>query len=152
MGVFRVITVGPAGTETTTQVPPGAGPAGTITGIPATLKLKFVPRVTPLPAILQTLTKPVELEFVNVTSVIEPPVIVTVAVPTARLELTSAPAGNVVTDANTADDGSVSVIVTGPMGRGIGALHAPTPTPTAVPATLKVKIVPGGRFVLTLQI
>src|ERR1035441_5437366 len=54
-GIVSVITALPAGTETgAPQVPPGAAPAGTVTGVPATLKVKFVPTVIPLPATLQT--------------------------------------------------------------------------------------------------
>ena len=53
-GRVSVITEAPTGaTSGTLQEPPGAGPAGTVTGVPATLNVKFVPTVTPAPATLQ---------------------------------------------------------------------------------------------------
>ena len=53
-GIVSVITALPAGTVIgVLQEPPGAGPAGTVTGVPATLNVKFVPTATPEPAILQ---------------------------------------------------------------------------------------------------
>ena len=53
-----VISVSPAGTSSgVLQEPPGAGPAGTVTGIgvgnPATLNVKSVAREMPAPATLQ---------------------------------------------------------------------------------------------------
>src|SRR6185295_15853315 len=57
--VSRMIT-GPAGsTSAALQAPPGAGPAVTITGVPATLKLKFVPTAMPATATLQICRHPV---------------------------------------------------------------------------------------------
>ena len=57
--VSRMIT-GPAGsTSGELQEPPGAGPAATITGVPATLKVKFVPTAMPAPATLQICRNPV---------------------------------------------------------------------------------------------
>ena len=55
VGRVSVISVGPAGTTNGTglQEPPGARPAGTMTRVPATLKVKFVPTATPPPATLQ---------------------------------------------------------------------------------------------------
>ena len=41
------------------MMPAMGGPAATVTGVPATLNVKFVPRVTPLPATLQICRKPV---------------------------------------------------------------------------------------------
>jgi hypothetical protein len=42
------------------QVPPGAGPAGTVNGLePPAVKLNGVPTVIPVPATLQTLRRPV---------------------------------------------------------------------------------------------
>src|SRR2546429_116377 len=49
-----VITTGPAGATSAALQPPGAGPAGTVTGVPATLNAKGVPPATPVPATLQT--------------------------------------------------------------------------------------------------
>ena len=49
-----VITVAPAGTTSAElQVPPGAAPAGTVTVVPATVKVKSWPTVMPAPATLQ---------------------------------------------------------------------------------------------------
>jgi hypothetical protein len=46
--------VAPAGnTSGVLQEPPGPAPAGTMTEVPATLNVKFVPTVTPEPATLQ---------------------------------------------------------------------------------------------------
>ena len=54
LGRVSEMIAGPAGaTSGVLQEPSGAGPAGTVTGVPATLKVKFVPTVTPLPATLQ---------------------------------------------------------------------------------------------------
>jgi hypothetical protein len=44
-----------------TQLPPGAAPAGTVTVSVPTVKVKFVPTVTPVPATLQTLICPVSV-------------------------------------------------------------------------------------------
>jgi hypothetical protein len=46
------------------QAPPGAAPAGTMigVGVPATLKVKFVPTVIPAPATLQIWTNPIGCE------------------------------------------------------------------------------------------
>src|SRR5580704_15697078 len=55
VGRVSVMLAGPAGTSSARlQVPAGAGPAGTVSGVPATLKEKSVPTTTPLPATLQT--------------------------------------------------------------------------------------------------
>src|ERR1700686_1587364 len=54
-GIVSVITAVPAGTATgAPHVPPGAEPAATVPGVPATLKVKFVPAVIPAPATLHT--------------------------------------------------------------------------------------------------
>ena len=54
-GIVSVIVTGPDGTRTgAPQEPPGAAPAATVTGVPPTLKAKFVPTGTPAPATLQT--------------------------------------------------------------------------------------------------
>ncbi len=48
------ISVAPAGTtKGALQAPLAAGPAGTVIGVPATLKVKFVTTATPAPATLQ---------------------------------------------------------------------------------------------------
>src|SRR5438552_2615771 len=59
-GKVSVITTGTAGTtRAALQLPAGAGPAGTVTGVPATLNAKGVPMATPVPATLQICTKAV---------------------------------------------------------------------------------------------
>jgi len=68
---------------------PGAGPAGTVKLVPATTKVNIPPVGTPVPAILQILRRPVVDVFRNVTMVVPPVLTVTVAVPAARLLVTS---------------------------------------------------------------
>ena len=58
-GMVSVIVAGRAGTTSgILQVPAGAGPAATVTGVPAILNAKLVPATTPLPATLQTCSVP----------------------------------------------------------------------------------------------
>ncbi len=155
VGKVSVITIGPAATTRAgLQVPPGAAPAATVTGVPATLKVKFVPTGTPEPATLHTCTKPVvgvggTTVSINVAMVCPPALTVTVAVPAARLLLTSNPTGKVLTEANVVPVGKVSVIIVGPAATTKAGLQAPpgaapAATVTGVPATLKVKFVPTG--------
>src|SRR5450631_3183792 len=87
-------------------------------------------------------------ESTKVTMVCPPAPTVTVAVPAARLLLTSDPADKVLTDVSVVPAGTVSVISTGPAGTRIGALAVPpgagpAGTVTGVPPTLNVKLVPG---------
>jgi hypothetical protein len=52
--MVSVTFTGPAGSSIRKlQEPIGAGPAGTVTGVSATLKTKFVPAAIPVPATLQ---------------------------------------------------------------------------------------------------
>ena len=88
----------PAGsTNAALQAPPGGSPAGTVTGVPATMNTKFVPVTTPAPATLQICRNPVGgtgiLAFWKVTTVCPPAATVTVAWPAARSLLTSDPLG-----------------------------------------------------------
>ena len=54
MGTVSVTSTGPAGNwSSPPQEPAGAGPAGTVTGVPATLNVKLVPSTMPVPATLQ---------------------------------------------------------------------------------------------------
>ena len=54
LGRVSVMSVAPDGsTSAVLHEPPGAGPAATVTGVPATVNVKFVPTTTPIPAILQ---------------------------------------------------------------------------------------------------
>jgi hypothetical protein len=54
-GTVSVITALPAEAVTgAPHVPPGPAPAGTVIGVPATLKEKLVPTTTPAAATLQT--------------------------------------------------------------------------------------------------
>ena len=109
------ISAAPTGmTSGALQVPPGAGPARTVSGFPATLKVKGVPTATPAPATLQICRKPVlgrtgMMALRKVAMVCPPAVTVTVALPAARLLLTSEPPGKVVTAVNVVADGSVSI-------------------------------------------
>src|SRR5579863_7039755 len=94
------------------------GPAATVTGVPATLNVKFVPRATPLPAILQICRKPVMggggTMFTKVAMVWPPGLTATVAVPPAKSLLISKPApGNVLTEAKAVPEGIVSVMIVG---------------------------------------
>src|ERR1019366_6853169 len=58
-GTVSVISTGPAGTTIgAPALPPGAGPAGTVTVVPPTLNVKLVPGATPAPAMLQICRKP----------------------------------------------------------------------------------------------
>src|SRR5258706_16354813 len=60
LGRVSVTSTWPAGSVSAVLHDPGlGGPAATVTGVPATLKVKFVPRITPLPALLQICKKPV---------------------------------------------------------------------------------------------
>src|ERR1700722_15492268 len=53
-GKISEISICPAGSVIGARhAPGGGGPAATVTGVPARLKLKFVPRGTPLPATSQ---------------------------------------------------------------------------------------------------
>ena len=114
--------------------------------------MKFVPTATPAPATLQTCTKPVlgvegSTVPMNVTMVCTPAFTVTVAVPAAKLLLTSNPPGRVLTPANVMPTGNVSVITVAPAGTTNGGLQVPpgagpAATTTEVPATLNVKFVP----------
>ena len=75
------------------------------------------------------------------------PLTVTVALPAARLLLTSAPPGNVVMSVRVVPDGRVSKMNTGPAVSSRGALQeppgaGPAGTVTGVPATVNVKLVP----------
>ena len=88
MGRVSVTITGPAGnTSGAPQEPAGAGPAGTVTGVPATLNVKFVPSTMPVPATLQICRNPVVgvTESVKVAIVCAPAMTVTVAVPAAKL-------------------------------------------------------------------
>jgi hypothetical protein len=85
--------------------------------------------------------------FRNVAIVCPPAFTVTVAVPAARLLLTSSPLGKVLTDVNTVPAVGVSVMTVAPTGTTSAALQeppgaAPAATVTGVPATSKVKFVP----------
>jgi hypothetical protein len=128
------------------------GPAATVTGVPATLNVKFVPGATPVPAILQICKKPVMggggTVFTKVAMVWPPGLTATVTVPNARSLLINSPApGVVVTDAKAVPDGIVSVIVVGTEGTTSGALQVPSgagpaATVNGVPVTLNEKFVP----------
>ena len=132
------------------QVPVIGGPAATVIGVPATLNVKFVPRVTPLPAILQICRKPVVggggMVSTKVAMVWPPGLTATVAVPAARSLLINKPApGKVLTEAKVVPDGIVSVIVVGTDGTVSAALQdppgaGPAGTVTGVPAMLNEKI------------
>src|SRR4051812_31471039 len=83
----------------------------------------------------------------KVTIVCPPTLTVTVAVPAARLLLTSKPLGKVLTPASVVPAGRVSVMFTAPPGSTSAALQdppgaGPAGTTTSVPATLNVKLVP----------
>ena len=155
LGKVSEIRAGPAETCTgVLHVPFGAVPAEMMTpGVPATLKVKFVPTVTPRPATLQTCRKP--LPVVGVAASINVMIVwalvstLTVAVPVARLLLTNNPAlGKVLTPASTVPPGIVSVTMAVPVGTVTGVLHVPAGAGPAdmmtpcVPTTLKVKFVP----------
>ncbi len=157
-GKVSVIPTGPAGaTSAALHELPGVAPAATITEVPPTLNVKFVPAAMPAPATLQTWIVPAVPVLVKVAVVNAPPVTVTVAMPAARLLLTSAPGGEVLTEVRKVLEGRVSVIPTGPTGATSAALHelpgvAPAGTTTTVPPTLNVKFVPAATPELaTLQ-
>ena len=58
-GTVSVIAAGPAGKDIATlHELPAVAPAGITTGVPATLKVKFVPTAMPAPATLQTCNDP----------------------------------------------------------------------------------------------
>ena len=143
---------GPAGSANAAlQAPSGASPAGTVTGVPATINTKLVPGTTPAPATLQICRNPMGgtgfLAFWNVTSVCPPAAIVTVDWPPTRSLLTNDPPGEVLTAVNCRPIGRVSVMITGPAGNIRGAPQepagaGPAGTDTGVPATLNVKLVP----------
>ena len=151
-GVSAINTAPTGMTKGALQEPPGAGPARTVTGFPATLKVKGVPTATPAPATLQICRKPVPgrtgmTVSRKVAMVCPPALTVTVALPAARLLLTSDPPGKVVTSVNVVPDGSVSSTITGPAGSTSGELQeppgaGPAATITGVPATVNVKLVP----------
>src|SRR5580704_2616271 len=91
----------------------------------------------------------VETTSMNVTVVCAPALTVTVAVPAAKLVLTSNPAlGKVLTPVSTLPAGRVSVTTAGPAGTCTGVLHVPPGaapagmTTPAVPATLDRKFAP----------
>ena len=122
LGRVSEISTWPAGSVSAGLHDPAlGGPAATVTGVPATLNVKFVPRVTPLPAILQICRKPVVggggIVFTKVAMVWPPGLTATVAVPAARSLLINNPApGRVLTDAKVVPDGMVSVMVAGRAG------------------------------------
>ena len=104
--------------------------------------MKIVPAGTPVPPTLQTTR--VLATFVKVAVVWTPAVTVTVAVPAARLVLTSDADGEAIIDVNVVPAVRVSVITAGPAVSATGVLQAPAATLTGVPAMLKVKMVPAG--------
>jgi hypothetical protein len=128
------------------------GPAATVTGVAPTSNKKFVPTVTPAPAMLQICSKPVVggggTMFTKVATVWPPGLTATVAVPVARLLLINNPTpGRVLTEAKALPEGIVSVITVGTAGTVSAVLQDPTGagpagTVTGVPATLNEKFVP----------
>ncbi len=133
VGRVSAMIVCPTGTSIAVlQEPAGAGPAGTVPpgiGVPLTLNAKFAPATTPLPATLQIWRNPVvgtTAALVNVTIVCPPTLTVTVAVPKARLLLTSNPAlGSVRTSVSMVPAGKVSAIRVCPAGTSSGTLQEP---------------------------
>jgi len=153
LGTVSVISTWPAGSVSgVPHVPALGGPAATVTGVPATLNVKFVPTVTPLPAILQICRKPVVggggIVFTKVATVWPPGSTATVAVPAAKSLLINNPApGRVLTEAKAVPDGIVSVISVGMASTVSAALQdppgaGPAATVTGVPAMLNEKFVP----------
>ena len=97
LGTVSVICTCPAGTVRAALHDAGlGGPAATVTGVPATLNVKLVPRITPLPAILQICRKPVRggggTVSTKVAMVWPPGSTATMAVPAARSLLINSPA------------------------------------------------------------
>jgi hypothetical protein len=141
----------PAGTAsaTVTSVPTGNVPAraqlpaGTETTWLATLKENGVPRVTPGPATLQTLTWLVWSSLVKVTVASwarVPATTSTWAVPAARSVRTRRMAGTVAMPATRVSARGTSETVSTPSGTRRTTEHWPTGTSTRCPATVKVYV------------
>src|SRR5579863_2010443 len=111
IGRVSEISTWPAGSVSAALHDAGlGGPAATVTGVPATLNVKVVPKVTPLPAILQICRNPVVggggMVFTKVAMVWPPGLTATVAVPAAKSLVINNPApGVVLTDAKAVPEG-----------------------------------------------